>query len=194
MWILSLSITLGFATLWPMLYDIVFGASFVEAKRVGVLGLVALTPMTVQTVLTSAFLASRRSGSLVAIGASQMLAVAGAGPALIGSFGLAGYLGLQAVNMTVGAVMAAVLLNRQFGGRFFRSWMLPLAVLTLVTTASLICDLVVSESLLSRLLFGGGLLALTAGVCLRSVLAPDERARLGAAATGALRQLRSGHT
>jgi O-antigen/teichoic acid export membrane protein len=190
-WMLSLLITLGFGTSWPVLHDIILGESFMEAKHAGVLALVALTPMTLQTVLTGAFLAARRSGVLVAVGASQMFAIAGSAHVLIGFFGLAGYLSVLAVSVTVGAVTSALLLDRQFGGTFFRPWMLPLTILTIATAALLIWDLLLAESLFVRFLIGGGMLALAALVCARWVLTHDERARLRSAATAALYELRA---
>src|SRR5262249_26807542 len=153
----SLMITLGLGTLWPLLIETVFGALFAEARSVGALALLAFTPMMLFSVLTGVFLALRRSGVLLAIGGTQLLAIAASAQPLISSHGLAGYLAVQAVSMTVACLVSAGLLRRQFVGPLLHAWMLPLALFTLAMSALLVCDLGVTESLMTRL---------TAGACI----------------------------
>ena len=188
-WSLALIVVAGLGGLWPLLVDLLFGGSFSGARTVGVLALLAFIPSLAQSVLTSALLALRRTLPLVLIGLLQALSVAVTARALIGGYGLAGFLVVQAISMTIGAVVSAALLARQFPGDFLRSWMAPLLALSLALMALLLADVVYAPPTLVRLA-----LAVVVGIVVvvvigKYALSADERVRIGQEAVSVARKV-----
>lgn len=186
-WILSLPLVIGLGAVWPMLIDIVFGAAFSEARSVGSLALAAFVPSMLLSVLTGTLLALRRSLPLMLVGALHALTVATLASVLIAGHELAGYLGVQAAGMAVGALASAVIVARQFEARFFRPWMVPLLLITGAISALLVVDVAVEETLTVRLAVSAAMAALMLVIVWTSVLGPAERLALKTWLTAAAR-------
>lgn len=173
-WVLSLAIAVGLATLWPVLVGMIFGADFAVATSAGVLALLGFTPMMLGSVLTGAFLASRRSSMLLVIGMIQVLSIAIAARPLIAGFGLGGYLAVQAVYSSIGAIASLILLGRQFREPFVRPWMLPMAALTIAISVLIVGDVALGASLGTRFVVGAGIMMLLLLTCAAFVFTPME--------------------
>ncbi len=187
-WVLSLCIAIPLAAIWPVAVAIVFGGAYQQAQSVGVLALAGFIPMMLLTVLTGALLAIRRSMPLFAIGGLQALILATCAWVLIASQGLAGLFAAQAAGMLVAALASALALARQFDAPFFRTWMVPLSLLTVIVTGLLFADVVFTETLPARLAIAFGLMCLLIVVVLVFVVTRDDRARISDLATAAGRR------
>ncbi|MFT5507160.1 MAG: O-antigen/teichoic acid export membrane protein [Hyphomicrobiaceae bacterium] len=177
-WVFSIGIMIGLATAWPFVVVMIFGRDFALAQSVGILALIGLVPMMLLSVLTGALLAMQRSIVLFAVGGVQALFLGVYAFVLISDHGLPGLFVAQAAGMFAGLAVAMAGFAWQFDVALFRSWMVPLSVLTAVAIGLLATDVMVAEAVVVRLLIGLGFMSVLIVVVAKSVITEEERATI----------------
>lgn len=189
-WMVSLLLVVSLGAIWPIAIDVIFGATYVEARRIGSLALVVFVPTMLTGVLISALLIQRRSIVLVLAGALQAGSFAMLAWLLIPRFGLGGLLTAQAIGFLVSAGALGIALFRHYGVSMARPWMVVLALLTALIISSLVISITHEPPLALRLAIAGGEL-IAIFVTSFASLAPPEHRRLASLGRQGAARIRS---
>jgi len=188
-WLLALASATALAVAWPFVVRLIFGDAYVRAETLGPLALLALAPTMIGAALTGALMAWEKTLALFSVGAAQALVLIGAAWWLAPQGGLSGYFGAQAIASLSAMTGWALFLRRYAGEPLLRSWMAPLAIMTVLFAGLVLLGVLVPVSLPLRLGVGAAVAGLFALTSWCVVLSNGERDTLVRAVSAGRRRL-----